>query len=41
MENRIYVEPEFEVTMFDSSDVITTSGGGNMGGGIVLPDIDF
>lgn len=32
MKEKIYVEPEMEVTMFEASDVITTSGG------IVLPD---
>ena len=35
MEEKSYVEPEMEVTMFDSNDVITTSGG------IVLPDDDW
>ena len=43
MENKNYIEPEMEVTMFDSEDVITTSGGSPVGGGggIVLPDDEW
>lgn len=35
MEERIYIEPEMEVTLFDASDVITTSGG------VVLPEDEW
>lgn len=35
MEERNYVEPEMEVTLFDTCDVITTSGG------IVLPEDEW
>lgn len=35
MKNKQYVEPEMEVTMFDTKDVITTSGG------IELPDDEW
>lgn len=35
MENKKYVEPEMEVTMFDTNDVITTS---NDKPAIDLPD---
>lgn len=42
MENQKYVEPKFEVTEFDTCDVITTSGGPTGGGGgIVLPDDEW
>lgn len=36
MENQKYIEPEMEVTMFDTKDVITTSDGG-----ILLPDDEW
>ena len=35
MENQKYIEPEMEVIMFDTQDVITTSGG------IELPDDEW
>lgn len=35
MENQKYIEPEMEVTIFDTKDVITTSGG------IELPDDEW
>lgn len=40
MKEKKYVEPEMEVTMFDSEDVITTSGGVivDPNTGITLPD---
>ena len=49
MENKMYIEPKMEITMFDSEDVITTSGGNIVeewrpvggGNGIVLPDDEW
>lgn len=42
MENKKYIEPEMEVIIFDSEDIITTSGGRPVGGGgIVLPDDEW
>ena len=40
MKNKKYIEPEMELTMFDSQDIITTSGGTELPG-IELPDDEW
>ena len=41
MEKINYIEPEMEVILFETEDVITTSGVGSMDGGIELPDHEW
>ncbi len=36
-----FVVPTAEFVIFPKQDIVTTSGEGDMGGGIILPDVDW